>query len=446
MRRKNFLVGVVALLVATCGVGNGLAQQKDTDHVIQFFQWKVSQDPDDCFNFDKLGAAYIQKARETGDIAYYDLARQALEKSLALESSHPEAAPATKHLAAVFFAEHRFAEARALAQRAVELNGSDVTPYALAGDAESEMGNYDRAWELYRRLEAPANSQVENSGVRYLQETRASSKAFLEGDLHASIESMRRSVEISRHAGLPAETIAWSEFMLGENYFLAGDLAHARDAYISSTRSYSGYHRALAGLGKVAAAEGKLPEAIDDYRQAIQVIPLPAYAAALGDVYAKNGQAAEAKQQYDLVEYIGRLNDFNRNVYNRELAMFYADHNLQPDRAVALARKEFDVRHDVYTWDALAWALFRAGQENEAAEAMAAALRLGTKDSLLFFHAGLIFERVGDAAKAKDFLERAESLNPQFNLLLADDAHKALRRLSSGSSEVQIGRLDDGRQ
>jgi tetratricopeptide (TPR) repeat protein len=254
---------------------------------------------------------------------------------------------------------------------------------------------------------------------------------------------MRRSVEISQHAGLPAESIAWSQFMLGDDYFLAGDFAQARAAYLAALKSYPGYHRALAGLGKVAAAEGRLSEAIEDYQQAIRVIPLPAYAAALGDVYAKNGQAAEANKQYDLVEFIGRLNAFNQTVYNRELAIFYADHNIHLDRAVVLARKEFELRHDVYTWDALAWALFRNGQANEAAEAMTSALRLGTKDASLFFHAGLIYEQIGETEKARTFLDRAEALNPQFNLLLADVAQQALRRLSGDSSARQNGRLAD---
>lgn len=431
--RKVFLAAAVVALSLTTAVG-GFAQKSETDHVIEFFQWKVSQDPDDCFNFDRLGSAYIQKARETGDIAYFDLAEKALKKSLALESTHAEAAPATKHLATVYFSEHRFAEARALAQRALELNPDDITPVALLGDAESEMGNYDRAWPEYRRLSAPANSQADNSGILYLQETRASSEALLTGDSRASIDHMQRAVEISMRADLPKESIAWSQYMLGDDFFLIGKFTEARAAYLAALKTYPSYHHALAGLGKVAAAEGHFGEAIEDYQKAIAVIPLPAYAAALGDVYARTGQADEAQKQYDLVETIGRLNAFNQNVYNRELAVFYADHGIHLNDAVALARKEFEVRHDVYTWDALAWTLYRNGEFQEAGDAITSALRLGTKDPSIFFHAGLIDERLGEIAKAKDFLDQAETLNPQFNLLLADQARLALLRLSTESA------------
>jgi tetratricopeptide (TPR) repeat protein len=434
---------VVALLSLSLMAEGGFARKSETDQVIQFFQWKVSQDPEDCFNYDRLGTAYIQKARETGDIAYFDLAAKALEKSLALESTHTEAASATKHLATVYFSEHRFAEARVLGQRALELNPGDITPYALVGDAESEMGDYDEAWMIYRRLENPANSQAGNEGVSYLQETRISSEAFLNGDTQAAIEHMQRGVEISVRAGLAKERIAWSQFMLGEDYFLAGDLPKSMAAYEESLKTYPGYHRALAGLAKIAAARGRYSEAIEDYQQAIRVIPLPAYAASLGDVYNKNGNAEEAQKQYDLVEYIGRLTTFNQNVYNRELAVFYADHNIRLNDAVALARREFEVRHDVYTWDALAWALYKDGQVEEAANAISSALRLGTKDASIFFHAGLIYNRRGEIGKARGFLSRVEALNPQFNPLFADLARQTLASLSGESTATANGSIAD---
>jgi tetratricopeptide (TPR) repeat protein len=422
-----------------------LAQQTETDGVIRFFQWKVSQDPEDSFNYDKLGVAYIQKSRETGDITYYDLAGKALEKSLALESTHEQAAPATKHLATVYFAEHRFADALALAQRALDLNPADHTPYALIGDAQSEMGQYEKAWAAYSKLIDPKAPQSETSGLQYLLENRESNRAFLTGDTKAAIAHMRRAVAISIEARMPKENIAWSQFTLGEDYFLAGDLAGARNAYEDSLKTYPNYHRGFSGLGKVAAAEGKFPEAIESYKKAAAVIPLPAYVAALGDVYAKFGNAAEAKKQYDLVEYIGRLNAFNQTAYNRELAVFYADHDIHLRESLELARKEFDVRHDIYTWDALAWALQKNSQPHEAAAAIKQALLLGTNDALLYFHAAMIHESLSEHESARDYLQRAVALNPQFHVLYAAAAQSMLQRLSKDSAAAKTRGTTDAK-
>ena len=403
MRRIAARAALAIFLLAPAAAQTG---PRESDNQIRFFQWKVSQDPDDSSWYDRLGVAYIQKARETGDVTYYDLAAKSLEKSLDLESDHPEAASAKKHLATVYYANHRFGESLKLAQEAVKLNPADVTPYALIGDARSEMGEYAQAWEAWQHLQ---NSR----GVEYLEQTKASVRSLLTGDTQAAIEHMRHAADIAVASRMPRETIAWSCFTLGDNYFQAGDLAGAKAAYNEALKTYPDYHRALAGLARISSAEGRQSEAIGLYQKAIGIIPLPVYAAALGDVYAKAGKPAEARKQYNLVEYIARLNAFNRTVYNRELSVFYSDHDIHPQEALELARKEFEVRHDIYTWDTLAWALYKNNQQQEAAAAMKEALSLGTKDALLFFHAGKIYKGLGDNEKAVDYLNRAKTLNPQ---------------------------------
>jgi tetratricopeptide (TPR) repeat protein len=281
--------------------------------------------------------------------------------------------------------------------------------------------------------------------VQYLEQSRESVQSFLTGDTKAAIDHMRRAVAIAVDSRMAKESIAWSQFTLGENYFQLGDLANAKAAYNDALKSYPDYHRALAGLARVSSAAGHLDDAIVLYKKAISVIPLPAYAAALGDVYAKSGNGGEAKKQFDLVEYIGRLNAFNQTVYNRELSVFYADHDIQLQKALELARKEFEVRHDIYTWDALAWALYKNSQTEQAAVAMKEALHLETNDALVLFHAGMIYERLGDAEKAKDYLQRAVALNPQFHLFYADLARTTLQGLSNGSLAVAGQRTTDAR-
>lgn len=44
------------------------------------------------------------------------------------------------------------------------------------------------------------------------------------------------------------------------------------------------------------AAQKRYPEAIELYQKALDVIPMPEHAAALGDLYWKLGRRAEAKK------------------------------------------------------------------------------------------------------------------------------------------------------
>jgi tetratricopeptide (TPR) repeat protein len=135
------------------------------------------------------------------------------------------------------------------------------------------------------------------------------------------------------------------------------------------------------------------------------------------------------------VEFIAHLTALSKTVYNRELALFYADHDIRLSEAVTLAQKELEVRRDVYTWDTLAWALYKEAKTGEAVRAMERALSRGTKDALIFYHAGLIYERAGDTEKAKQFLRRALSTNPHFHIFYAESAAKILRQL-----EIRSGR------
>ena len=119
--------------------------------------------------------------------------------------------------------------------------------------------------------------------------------------------------------------------------------------------------------------------------------------------------------------------------YRRVLSLFYADHDRDLPRALELARQDLQERQDIYGHDALAWALLKNGHPEEAARAMTEALKLGTRDARLFFHAGMIYHRLRDPSKARDYLGRALALNPQ---LLA---------VGRGSSPADPGRAGAGR-
>ena len=84
---------------------------------------------------------------------------------------------------------------------------------------------------------------------------------------------------------------------------------------------------------------------------------------------------------------IGVLSEASGALYDRQRAVYYADHDLKPAQAVQLARAELGVRHDIYAYDTLAWTLFKAGQLDEAALNSRRALKWGTRDAQLWFHA-----------------------------------------------------------
>src|SRR5262245_45342685 len=128
------------------------AQERTTDQIVRFHQSRVAADPDDPLAYNRLATAYVQQARESGDLTYYGLAAQQARRSLQLLPTGPAAARATTVLAVVDLARHEFSQTLVHARAALDLNPADAAPHAVAGDALVELGEYDQAAQAYARL------------------------------------------------------------------------------------------------------------------------------------------------------------------------------------------------------------------------------------------------------------------------------------------------------
>src|SRR5580704_8132820 len=249
------------------------AQQNATDDSIRSLQARVKRSPDDHAGYAALGAAYLQKGRETADAADYELAKGALEKSLDLLSNDPAAAFAMTQMAVVCMVEHRFADAETWAQRALALGSGDPSPWAIAGDALADMGDYRGASEAYARLRSSYGSEDETLAYSYQRDTRISFLRFVAGDTQGAIQLMRSAVRTAMETHMPAENIAWSQYQLGEELFLAGETERAERAYLAALDECPHYYRALAGLAKVRASQGRYVDAVELYKEAIARVP-----------------------------------------------------------------------------------------------------------------------------------------------------------------------------
>jgi tetratricopeptide (TPR) repeat protein len=405
------------------------APASQTDKLILSLQDRVKQSPGDYAGYDSLGSAFFQKARETGDITYYDLAEQTLKKALALAPQDFRSADPLVHMASVYMGEHRFSDALAYAQKAIGTGSGSLSAFAIAGDAYTDMGDYDKAASAYNTLQSLGRAISSPSALACMTDSRMAYLRFLHGDSTEAIRLMKSAIAAALQANVPRENLAWLFFELGERYFQTGDLETAALSYQSGITADPNHYRSLAGLAKVRAAQGKLEESIQLYQRSIAIIPFPVYVAELGDVYKKLGRANEAQQQYDLVEYIGHLGKLNQVLANRELALFYADQAIKLPEAIQFARNELELRHDIYTWDALAWALYKNGRFPEAADAINKALALHTNDSLLLFHAGMIYHSLAKDSDAETFLTRALQLNPHFDIFHAVLANQTLEEI-----------------
>jgi tetratricopeptide (TPR) repeat protein len=373
-----------------------------------------------------LGQAYLQKARETGDPGYYPKAETLFQQALARDSDDVDTMVGLGTLA---LARHQFTEALHWGERARALDPHHAPAYGVIGDAQIELGRYDDAVETVQAMVDLRPDLGSYSRVSYIRE--------LLGDRDGAVAAMEQAATAGSSY---AENVAWVHVQLGNLHFDGGGIDNAAHYYAAALAAVPDYAPALAGQARVAAARGDLDTAAALYDRAVRAIPLPEFVIGYGDVLSAAGRQDEANAQYALVTAIQQLYVANGVDTDLQLALFTADHGRPEDlpRAVEQARAQVDVRPSIVAWDALAWTLYRSGDLDGAAEASEEALRLGTQNALMRFHAGMIAAARGKTARAIAFLESALDLNPHFSVRFAPEARATLERLRAMPVEEEV--------
>jgi tetratricopeptide (TPR) repeat protein len=386
-----------------------------TDKLIQSLQERLRANPNDWQSFSQLGLAYLQKARDTGDPTYYLKTEEALDKALALQ---PDDYVSISARGALALARHDFSAALEWGEKARQINPDRTYAYGVVADGQIELGRYEEAVETLQTMVDLRPDMSSYSRISYMRE--------LHGDTEGALEMMQRAVD----SGTPnAESTAWVRTQLANLYFNSGDLEQAELEYQLTLQNHPNYVYALAGLGRVRAAQGELEDAIEYLHDAVTMMPMPEFVITLGDLYHAAGQQQSADQQYQLVAAIETLYRANGVDMDMEIALFNADHEKNMTETVALARKAYANRPSIHGADALAWALYKSGKYEEARKYSAEALKLDTKDSLKLFHAGMIALKLGDKVQARQYLEEALAINHHFSILYADEAQATLEML-----------------
>jgi tetratricopeptide (TPR) repeat protein len=336
----------------------------------------LSATPGQVAALEELAAAYLQKMRETTDFSYVDRAAKLVDEALAKQPGDLEAMVLWNEIE---LNRHHFAKVVETTRTLVKTAPGDARLWGMMGDSLMEIGDYNAAADAYERM-----LQLRPGLASY---NRVSWYRFVTGDAEGAIDAMRRAVRV---AGAAPENLAWCLVDLGNLYFKTGSLDEAEWNFQAALQTFPEYHPAFAGLGKVHAARGRTADAIAAYARAENIVPLPEYAGALRQLYIRQGNTAEARKQEQLLDVVDRLARANFENTDRTLALVLADQNRNLDRALELARNELAFRRDVYTYDALAWVLYRSGHVEDAREAMTKAMAWHTPDPMLQKHAEAI--------------------------------------------------------
>ena len=374
----------------------------------------VTADPSDADAQRDLGFALAQRVRETADPSLYAPAMEAFQAALRLR---PDDGQALVGVAGIQLGKHEFADGLVTARKALSLSPSLVAAHAAEVDALVELGRYDDADKAAGIMFGLSSDLTTLARVSYLAELR--------GRLPAALSAMRAAATAP---GLAPENTAYVDALLGNLLVASGDPAGAADAYRSALVLVPNHAPSLAGEGRLAVAAGKLDEAIDRFGEAAAVVPLPEYVIALGDAQSAAGDAAAAAKSYDLARAEIQLFQAAGVVVDVDLALLEADHG-DPTSALAHATAAHAATPTVRAADAVAWALHRLGRDREALTDVNEALRLGSIDPILRYHAGAIEAALGRRSDARRDLALALATDSGFSATGAAEARRLLAGL-----------------
>ncbi|HYY80253.1 MAG TPA: hypothetical protein VFD04_13875 [Actinomycetes bacterium] len=400
------LLGVLAGRFLTAGdgapEGSPAPLASGTEATIAGLQAQLRVVPDEPRLLTRLGVAYLTRARETADPSWFTKAAGVLGHAGRLA---PRDADTQTALGLLDLGRHDFAGALAWGGRARRANPDATEPLGVVFDAQVELGRYHQAVATAQRLVDRRPALGSLARVSHVRE--------LLGDTDGAVAAMTQAAAAG--TGSPAD-LAYVHTLLGNLQLGAGRLAAAAGAYRAALADQPGYPLAEVGLGRVAAARGDLAGAAQLLEPAAARLPLTTTVALLGDVRAAQGRGGAAAEQYGLVRAIERLNQASGVAVDLELARFEADHardpGADPARAVRLARRALAARPTVYAQDALGWALRQAGSSRQALPHARAAVRIGTRDALLWYHLAATEADLGMTGPARRDLAAAFAISP----------------------------------
>ena len=382
---------------------------------IAFHEGRVHRDPGGPIGWQMLGNAYLSRARESDSYEFSVKAEAAGRKSLAIRTRGNLAA--SKLLINSLLQQHRFQAALTEADDGLHIEPNDARAHEAKAETLFEVGRYAEA-----KAELSKDDELDQDieGI-----SLAARMQDIQGDPTGAVATMRKALSLAEgNAGYPAMTLAWFHSRIGMLLESMGQTDKADSEYQTASGLYPRDYKAWSGRARIAFRKADWKEAIRLGEVSNSIAPMADVEGMVGDACSLLGETKQAGIHYDKVAVLAGMpsgvsdgmHEFaaaamkvgvHGHRLDRQYAMFCADHARDLDGAYASCLRDLQERQDVYGFDALAWVCLKRGQLDEAGKAEERAMKTGSHDPKLWFHAAAICEAKKDARGAKSFLSKA---------------------------------------
>ncbi len=399
------------------------AEYLNAQKAVEFYRDAIRKKPDVVTNYVELAQIYIQEARVTAlHHEYFPKADRLLDKAITLDPNDFNALVTKASMQATL---HHFEQAKALVTRAIALNPYNAFAYGVLVDAHVELGEYDEAVKTCDKM------------LSIRPDLRSYARASYLREIHGDIEGAKQAMQMAGEAGVfGQENRAWAFYNLGKLYLNHGELDKAEFIFNGILQERPNYAYAFSGLAHIKSVQGNQSEAIHLLKKAWDIAPEHVFLEELADVYTAAGKPELASETIERV-----MQEFSDHVdegwnVDKEFAYFCANHSINLERALALAKRDHNRRpKNIEALDTYAWVLFKSGKAADALPLIEDVMRFGTMSPTFKFHAGMIHDAVGDKTKAREYLQAAFNINPFMNTLDAREAKATLAELTVVASK-----------
>ncbi len=415
-------------------------RQNHPDAAVDTLQSALQNDPDNAVAHYQLGLAFdhqhdaaraeaewrkavrlnpdlpeAQSALATVELFRGDAAAL-LETSQQIIKSQPYAADGFLLKCLAETAMHKFNDAQHDAEEALQRAPQSPAPYVQMGNVQFEQKHYPDAEKYFQQALDKDPSSAD--GLNGLINTYSVQKQF-DKAVAAANAQIAKSPNNSNFYDL-----------LGTALFTGRkDLPGAEAALQKAIDLDKNNTDALEKLGQVQVQEGATDQALALYQQSIKDNPRePRF-------YILSGVLYESKQSWDQAKAMYRQAlsiQPDQPLASNNLAYVMLEQGGNVDVALAMAETARRGMPDSpNAADTLGWAYYQKGVYQSAISQFQEALRLGEKggapdDAVVHYHLGLAYQKANQSALARQQLERALKLSPNYA-----DARKALSELRS---------------
>ena len=390
------------------------------DQTVAFLEQKVREDPQDQISARMLGAEYMQRYRESGDVD--DLKRAIAQANRALVLQPQNSSATDEVLGSAYTALHIFRKALAYETAAHSDQPYDSNAPAQMASLDMELGEYPAAArDLAIATKIKDTSTVEAVQARYDE---------LTGNLPEARRLIQQAmIETDSISDNSAQGRAWYHFRAGELAFSAGAVDEAKTDELDAIKEFPSLELAYRALARFCWATKDWQCALDAASKGAAVTPLPETLGYEADAQKALGDPTGEQRTQALIFAIERIGNAY-HISDRLLSVYYSEHGIRLADSLKIAQREVSVRgNEIYAQDTLAWAAAMDGRWDIARKAAALATRFNTQDPRIQFHAGMIALHFGEVTQAKFRLQRALAENPQFDPFYADEARAELAKL-----------------